>query len=444
VSPSRSPERGHGDREPGIAARRVAIAVLARVDAGAYSHIVLPAVLGRSGLSGRDRALATRLVYGTLRQLPVLDAALEPVCDRALGRLEAPVRAALRLGAYQLAAGWPPHAALAGTVGALGSLRPAARGFVNAVLRRVAAAPPRLDATGADGPPAWLRERMVADLGPEDAARVLRAAARPAAVTLRPNRSRIDPGTLADRLAAAGVRTEPGRLVPEALLVRAGPAEGWRRMVHDGWATPQDEASQAVVALLDARPGERVLEVGAGPGGKATATAERMSQRGLLVAVDRHAGRLRRVVAAAARLDLRVIRPVCADGRALPSPAGTFDRVLVDAPCTGLGSLRRRPELPGRLRPGDPERLGERQRALVTEAARMLRPGGRLVYAVCTYTGPETLGVDAWLAEHHPDLVADGLPPPWRPHGRGGLLLADGDHDGMYALVLARRPGTHR
>jgi 16S rRNA (cytosine967-C5)-methyltransferase len=439
VSPSRSPDRPAAPPSAGrtgVEARRLAIEALVRVERGAYSHILLPAVLERSGLGPRDRALVTRLTYGTLRHRAQLDAAVAACSHRSLRRLEAPVRAALRLGAYQLAAGLPAHAAVSATVTAAASLRPRSRAFVNAVLRRLAAEPPRIGTT--DDLPPWLRDRLAADLGPS-VAQVL-GPPRAATATLRPNPRRTDTAALAERLAAAGVATEAGRLVPEALVVRSGPPAAWRRVVAEGLATPQDEASQAVVALLDPRPGERVLEVGAGPGGKSTAAAERMDDRGVVAACDRHPGRLRRVRDAAVRLGLGAIRPLAGDGRSLPAAAGAFDRVLVDAPCSGLGSWRRRPELVWRLRPDDPERLSLLQRSLVAEAARVLRPGGRLVYAVCTCTAVETLGVDTWLAEHHPELVAEPVAGPWRAHGRGGLLLAGDDHDGMYALVLRRDP----
>ncbi len=438
MSPSRSPDRPAAPPSAGrtgVEARRVAIEVLVRVERGAYSHILLPAALERSGLGQRDRALVTRLTYGTLRHQAQLDPAVAACSHRSLHRIEAPVRAALRLGAYQLAVGVPAHAAVSATVAAAASLHPRSRPFVNAVLRRLAAGPPRIGTTD-DDLPAWVRDRLAADLGPA-AADVL-GPPRAATATLRPNPRRTDPAVLADRLAAAGVATEAGRLVPEALVVRSGPAAAWRTIVAEGLATPQDEASQAVVALLDPRPGERVLEVGAGPGGKCTAAAERMDDRGIVAACDRHQGRLRRVRGAAERLGLGAIRPLAGDGRSLPLAAGAFDRVLVDAPCSGLGSWRRRPELVRRLRPDDPERLSVLQRALVAEAARVVRPGGRLVYAVCTCTAVETLGVDAWLAEHHPALVAEPVPGPWRTHGRGGLLLPGDDHDGMYALVLRR------
>jgi 16S rRNA (cytosine967-C5)-methyltransferase len=195
--------------------------------------------------------------------------------------------------------------------------------------------------------------------------------------------------------------------------------------------------------VLDAQPGERVLDVASAPGGKATATAERMQGGGLVVAADLHPGRVRSVARASARLDLSgTIAPLVADGRALPVRDGAFDRVLLDAPCSGLGVLRRRPDARWRVKPGDVRDLAALQCALLETAARAVRPGGSLVYAVCTLSDEETRGVDGWARTNLTDFVAAPRPaPPWRPHGGGAILLpADAGTDGMFVLRLVRNP----
>ena len=441
---------------PGVAARALAIEALVRVEAGGYSNLVLPGLLRSSGLDERDRAFVTELVYGTLRAQGQTDFLLAEASKRPLPKLDAPVRAALRLATHQLLAGVPPHAAVGPAVGALAgwksppSVRHAA-GYANAVLRHVADAGPSWAFPDTDDPeavavrtshPRWLVDLLRRDLG-ADAEAVLASANIPPAVTLRPNRLRTTPDALTAELGTTGAEVEPGSLVPEARLVRGAGDLGRLPAVVEGRATPQDQASQAVAIAVGARPGERILDLAAAPGGKATAMAEAMGDEGLVVAADVNPGRAARVRDAATRLGLGSVQVLAADGRHLPlrpggDPPGGFDRVLLDAPCSGLGVLRRRPEARWRLDPSDIDRLAALQRELFTEAVSRTRPGGLLVYSVCTFAREETLDIDTWAAETFPGLT--GLPapgPPWRPHGRGALLLPTAaGTDGMFLLRL--------
>jgi 16S rRNA (cytosine967-C5)-methyltransferase len=369
-------------------ARAVALDVLDRIDGeGAYANLALPAALDRSGLDGRDRGFATDLVYGTTRMRRACDF----LVDRFLARpVEPGVRNALRLGAYQLVfAGVAPHAAVGETV----AVAPRkARGLVNAVLRRVAETPVNWpdDATRLSVPD-WMAELLAADLGPGDAAAALAAMNEPATVAERP----------------------------------------------DGYV--QDPASQQVAEAVGVAPGERVLDVCAAPGGKATALA---AAGGWVVAADARPGRAGLVAANAARLRLGDrVAVVAADGTAPPWRPGSFDRVLVDAPCSGLGTLRRRADLRWRVEPEAVERLAALQGRLLAAAADLVRPGGALVYAVCTLTAAESTGVDAGLASRRPDLVpADTPGGPWRPWGRGAILLPQAaGTDGMCLFRYTRR-----
>jgi 16S rRNA (cytosine967-C5)-methyltransferase len=441
----------------------VAIEALVRVDAGAYSNLVLPGLLRASALDGRDRALVTDLVYGTLRHRGQVDHLLASASHRPLPELDAPVRAALRLGVYQLLSGVAPHAAVGATVGALaGWSSPAtvrrAAPYANAVLRRVGAlGPPWPWPAGDDADavavrtshPRWIVELLRRDLG-ADAEAVLASANEPPEVTLRPNPLRTTPEALTAELAATpGVDVKSGRLVPSSVLVRGGGDLARLPAVAEGRATPQDQASQAVAAAVAARPAERILDLAAAPGGKATALAEAIGDDGLVVAVDLRPGRVARVRDAARRLGLRSVQVVAADGRRLPfrhpedsgDPGGWFDRVLLDAPCSGLGVLRRRPEARWRLDPSAIERSAALQRELLTTAVSRLRPGGLLVYSVCTLTREETLEIDAWAERAFRDLDRQPVPgPPWRAHGRGALLLPTAaGSDGMFLLLLRRR-----
>jgi 16S rRNA (cytosine967-C5)-methyltransferase len=349
--------------------RRVALDALERIDVdGAYANLVLPAALARSGLPDRDRRFVTDLVYGTTRMRRACDA----LVDRFLSRPPVPrVRSALRLGAYQLAfAGVPPHAAVAETV----TVTPrSARGLVNAILRRVADTPLDWpdDATRLSVPD-WLLARLTDDLGADEA------------------------------IAAVEAMNDAPTVTERA----------------DGYI--QDEASQQVAALVEATPVDHVLDLCAAPGGKATALA---ATGAWVVAADVRPNRVALIRRNAQRLDTPLAL-VTAEGTAPPWRPASFDAVLVDAPCSGLGTLRRRPDLRWRVDEKGIDRLAALQQRLVDAAAELVRPGGRLLYSVCTLTAAESTGVDRHLAATRPDLAP--LPPPgapWREWGRGALLL---------------------
>ncbi len=428
------------------ASRAIAVDALVRVEAGAYSHILLPELLRKQPLDPRDRAFVTELVYGTLRRQRTLDHLLARVSSRPIASLDPGVRAALRVGVYQLYAGSSPHAAVGETVGVVAER---ARGFANGVLRSVSRlGPPWPLPTGdsvhaigtRESHPDWIVQTFADELGMEAARATLALDNEPPAVTLRVNPMRTTRAEATDELRASGIEVDDGTLVPHALVVRHTGDLGALAAVRAGRVSPQDQASQAVVAALDPQPGERVLDVAAAPGGKAAAAAEAMRDDGVVVAADLHPARVRTVARAVERLGLRTVAPIAADGRDLPVRDATFDRVLLDAPCSGLGVLRRRPDARWRVQPHDVTQLAELQRALLTSAARAVRPGGRLVYSVCTLTRLETIAVDAFAASELPELVAcEPAAEPWRPHGRGALLAPSAaGTDGMFVLVLER------
>ena len=427
-------------------ARAIAAEALARIDDGAFAHILVPELLRKHDLESRDRAFVTELVYGTVRMRRALDHLLTRWASRPLDSLDPEVRVALRLGAFQLFAGVSPHAAVGETV-ALVPER--ARGFSNGVLRSLSRAGPPWSLPQGDGVmavgvrtshPDWIVQTFIDELGRADALATLALDNEPPAVTLRVNPMRTTTEAATAELLALGVDVEPATLVPGALLVRHTGDLGTLELVRDGRVTPQDQGSQAVVAALDPQPGERVLDVAAAPGGKAMAAAERMHDNGTVVAADVHQARVRTVMRAASRCALASVVPLVADGRRLPLVDASFDRVLVDAPCTGLGVLRRRADARWRVRPRDVTELAALQRELLAAAARAVRPGGRLVYSVCTLTSLETVGVDAFAASELPEFVAVTQPgDPWRRHGRGALLVPSAARtDGMFVLVLER------
>ena len=366
-------------------ARQVAFDVLVRVDSGgAYANVALPAALKKADLDERDRAFATELVYGVTRRRRALDWVLDAFLVAAP---PAPARAALRMGAYQIVElGTPAYAAVSATV----SVAPRKhRALVNAVLRRVADA----------GPPDW----------PDDPTRL----SYPDWIV----------DTLSDDLGRSTTLT--------ALETMNDPARLHRR--QDGYM--QDLSSQFVVDAIDVQAGDLVADLCAAPGGKATGLEARGAT---VIACDSHQGRAGLLEANRSALGAASMAVVAADGRHPPLRPGRFDAVLVDAPCSGLGTLRRRPDARWRIEPSDVARLVELQLALLDSAATLLRPGGELVYSVCTLTSAETLEV---AAEVSADAGLQPLPPPpapWQSHGCGAMLLPDADHDGM-ALFRWRR-----
>ncbi len=421
--------------------RGIALAALLRINDGAYAHLALPEELRRTNFSTRDRGFVTELVYGTLREQRSLDRALRKHCRRDLDELDLDVLVALRLGAYQLAHGVSPHAAVGETV----SLVPEkVRGVVNAVLRSLqdGGIPDPHEPRYVRGSyPRWIVEDLDAAYGEDDVTATLATMNSPPFSTLRVHPTRATPESVSAEVEAAGGTVERGVLLPDALTVRGAGDLMLLDAVSDGRASVQDQASQAVARILDAQPGERVLDVAAAPGGKATALAELMSDRGLVAAGDLHGGRVRTIVRGAQRLDLHAIAPYVADGRRLPFIDGGFDRVLLDAPCSGLGVLRRRPDARHRVTRELIAQVAELQRQLLVEAARVTRPGGVLVYSVCTLSRAETVGIDWFANSELPDFEAlDPPEAPWRRAGRGAILLPHvAGTDGMFVLRLRRR-----
>jgi 16S rRNA (cytosine967-C5)-methyltransferase len=370
-----------------ITARALAANVLGRIERdGAYANLVLNAELDRSGLSPADRRFVTDLVYGATRMRRACDA----LVDRFVSAPPDPAtRTLLRLGAYQLEfGGVAAHAAVGETVG-LAPKR--TRGFVNAVLRKVATTPMVWPSEMARlSYPDWIGELLIAQLGADDAMAALARMNAAPPVTVR----------------------------------------------DDGYV--QDESSQWVAAAVEAVPGEIVLDTCAAPGGKATA----MAAAGVaVVAADMRPGRVGLIAQNAARLGLTDgpgFEVVAADATAPPFVDASFDAVLVDAPCSGLGALRRRPDARWRVQPSDITQLAALQRRMLAASAPLVRPGGRLVYSVCTLTAAESID--------HPvpdGFVVDERPPAlgrWRPFGHGwGVLPQDADTDGM-VIVRYRRP----
>lgn len=415
----------------------------------------------------RDRGLVTELATGTLRWMAALDYVIVRASGRPTSRLDPEVLAVLRLGAYQLlyldripaSAAVNESVTLAKRVG-----KASASGLVNAVLRRLAksAGTPLLPTAPGPGAsraeqiaylsvtgshPVWLVERWLDRVGLARAEAWTRFNNQAPALTLRANRRRITAEALGLRLAELGVATAPTRWARDGLSVVSGnPLR--TPLVEEGLFVVQDEASQLVAEFVSARPDERVLDACAAPGGKTTALAAETTEPGLVVAGELGAPRvalLHRLLRAAGAERVRIVRHDLRQAPFLP----VFDCVLVDAPCSGLGTVRRDPEIRWRRHPDDLSRMAALQRALLEGAAGVVRAGGRLVYATCSSEPEENDAVvHAFLGDHpefesvHPETrgsVRDELRAVMTPEG---WLTTTPDEHGLelfFAATLQRR-----
>ncbi len=442
-------------------ARTIAFRVLVRVDAqGAFASLALDAELKAAGrLDRREIALATELAYGTLRRQIALDHALAQVSSRPLDSLEPPVRAALRLGAYQLHhTRVAPHAAINESVDLAKRERHShGAGYVNAVLRALtrtqASAEPRAetDPIGAlaleTSHPRWLVERWAAWIGFDEAAALCRANDAAAPTQLRVSLPKASRDEAAARLLADDkAQTEPTRRSPSGLVLVEGPPQSQLRSRAAGLVQAQDEGAQIVSLYADPPRGGRILDLCAAPGGKTCHLAELAGPEARVIAVDLSERKLDEVRAAAKRMSLPI--DAHAADATLPLPfadEASFDLVLLDAPCSGLGTLRRHPELKTRRQPNDFASLVTLQAALLDRAQRYVRPGGHLVYAVCTLSAEECeRQIDSFLErapqfKRDPPNVADKA---WADcvDARGHLVTLPHRHgtDGFFAARLRR------
>jgi len=418
-------------------ARRAAYVVLRRVfEQGAYADRALRKIA--EGLDARDRAFATQLAYGAVQRRGTLDHVVGRLANRPVERLDPPVAAALRLGLFQIVYldGVPDHAAVDEAVEIVKADAPRAAGLVNAVLRRATDEAPGLVAALTDDTPEhaairhsvpeWLARQWFTELGDGEARALLAACNEPAEHALRANTLVL---TARELRAALPVPAHLGPEPAEAVVVDAPFDAHGSPLFAAGAMLPQSRASQLVAHAVDPRPGQRILDLCAAPGGKTTHLAALTGDRGEIVAVERHAGRADALRATAARMHARSVAVVHGDAAAFAAPGAPFDRVLIDPPCSGLGTLRSRPDLRWRASPDSIAALAAEQRAIADAGANALAPGGRLVYSTCTLSAAENeRQIDA-LLERRPDLRLD--------HTRTTLPHRDGT-DGFFIAALIR------
>jgi 16S rRNA (cytosine967-C5)-methyltransferase len=399
---------------PVSTARSAAFAILRRVEEeAAYASVLLAAI--DEEMRADDRALCYELVMGCLRWQLWLDHLIEHYARRSAASLDAPVRRALRLGLYQLRflTRIPASAIVNESVNLVYAARVrSAAGFVNAVLRRALREPDFDPATLAtEDPlarlsietshPLWLIERWADAFGLEETRAFARANNEAPPVAFRLSKSGADEAGALEKLKNAGAVLTPSLIAPDAWRIE-GASGALRELAQQGAVYLQDEASQLVAHVLDAQSHERVLDACAAPGSKTTHIAGRATALRLLVAGDVHLHRLQTVREACARLSVKQAALVAYDATAaLPFAERVFERVLVDAPCTGTGTLRRNPEIRWRITTADVAELAARQRRILSNAAQMVAPGGRLVYSTCSVEPEENeVVVEAFLREH--------------------------------------------
>jgi 16S rRNA (cytosine967-C5)-methyltransferase len=447
-------------------ARRAAYLALHAVTSGRSD---LPDALARTRerlAEHRDQALAASMATGTLRWMGALDALLEAFGRRPISRLDPEVLDILRLGAFQLLHldRVPARAVIDDGVELVREHRKSsASGFVNAVLRRIDRERDALPLPGrpSDGSgaaaldylsvtlshPRWFAERRLRSLGFDAAEAWARFDNSPAPVTLRVNTLKTTREALVAALAAHDVTVEAARFSPDGLVVVSGQPMACR-LFEQGWFFVQDEASQLVALATGARPGERVLDACASPGGKTVAMAAAMQDRGAIIAGDLRGRRVELLRDAVLRSGARSVHVTRLDAATLPFDAA-FDLVLLDAPCSGLGTIRRDPEIRWRRTEADLPVLAAAQRVLIESAAGTVKPGGRLVYATCSSEREENEAVvEAFLADHPTFAVRPVELRGTAPAGSVPLVTPAGylrtrpdQHqlEGFFAAILHRR-----
>jgi 16S rRNA (cytosine967-C5)-methyltransferase len=419
-------------------ARRAAFDILRRVNDGAFSSVLLAA--DEPKLKPSDRALTHEIVLGVLRWQFWLDKTIEHFSRRRVESLDLSVRVALRMGLYQLRflSRIPPSAAVNESVNLVrGAKLSSAAAFVNAVLRRAIREADYDPASEAQDPleklaietshPAWLIDRWTRSFGPIEAASLARANNEIPPTAFRVVHTRGDEDQIIQHLTAAGASIERSSIAQDAFRV-SGTTAALRDLSASGQIYLQDEASQLVAEMLDARPGDRVLDLCAAPGGKTTLIADRAADNVWIIAADRSATRMPTITTTAALHQLHSIKPVLLDaGDTLPFAPRSFDRILVDAPCSGTGTLRRNPEIRWRLSDDDIANFAVAQKQFLRNAAVVLKPGGRLVYSTCSVEREENEEVIDNFLSAHPDFTVKKTLRTW-PHREGS--------DGFFIAVL--------
>lgn len=436
-------------------ARSLALEVLLAVEKEkAYAGLVLQ----KATLPERELRLATELAYGTLREQSLLDFWLERGTGKSVEKLTAPVRCNLRLALYQCAflASIPNRAAVDQAVELARKFSPKAVKFVNWALRAILRQkepfilPPEDNSLSylaiRFSHPTWLVKLWLEQLGPEVTRGLLEANQNQAPLTIRTNTLRIEPQELAQTLEEEGIQTVASSFLAEAFEVKGG-RPGATAAFGQGLFLIQSEASQLISHLLAPKAGERVLDLAAAPGSKTTHLAQLMENQGQILACDLYAHRLKLVEENCQRLGINIVKTLCIDGREIKSRVeAPFAKVLLDAPCSGLGVMRGKPDLRWHKSPEEISQLPQLQKELLAAAASVTAPGGELCYSTCTINKAENQEVVAEFLAAHPDFellpISPRLPQKARaklPEG-DTLQLLPSEHglDGFFFALFKR------
>lgn len=446
-SVSNAAEKRHVSVAP---ARLAAFDILRRVDAGAYASILLASA--EEKLEPRDRALCHELVMGVLRFQLWLDHSIEHFAERPVARLDLAVKLALRLGLYQLRflTRIPHSATVNESVNLVRRARVrSAESFVNAVLRRASRELEFDPAAAIEDPierlaistshPRWLIERWIKAFGRNEAESLATANNQPAPVAFRVVR-RDAAGKILEQLRAAGTTLEASQIADDAWRLQGG-GQLAQELARAGKIYFQDEASQMVAQILDAQPGDQVLDVCAAPGSKTSQIAATAAVS--VWAGDIHLHRIETVRQALHTQGLTNVGCLVLDGESgLPFSEGTFDRVLVDAPCSGTGTLRHNPEIRWRISAADVQELANQQQKILGNAALVVKPGGRLIYSTCSVEPEENEGVVTDFLARSRDFAPVTLSVPERLKGSTNTARTwphRDDTDGFFVAAFARR-----
>lgn len=411
-------------------ARELAVEILDRIELkGEYAEPLLDAALSGDGIPNpHDRALLTELIYGTLRMRGRMDWIIASLYKGDAAALSAPVPNILRTGLYQLlfTDRIPHFAAVNEAVGIAKKERPAAAGLVNAILRNALrekeniawpemAKDPGKAIAVLHSHPRWLVERWLDRYGIDETIAICRENNRMPEPVVRVNSLKASRDEAITTLAAEKILAGKTRHCADGLFLSTAIGLRETAAFRNGLIRVQDEASQLVSRLVRPQPGERLLDLCAGAGGKTLHLASLMENRGEITAVDLHPDKLHLLAAEAGRLGVTIVTPHAGNAATLPEGfSGAFDRVLLDAPCSGLGTLRRNPEIRWRIVTAELERSMSLQKRLLRKAAECVKPGGRLVYSVCTVTPEENESVVAELLAARPEfnrVTPEGIPP---------------------------------
>ncbi|NLM53033.1 MAG: 16S rRNA (cytosine(967)-C(5))-methyltransferase RsmB [Firmicutes bacterium] len=441
-------------------ARTAAFLALTKIEEeGAFTNLALSDVFAKHHIQGRDKGLATEITYGVVTYKLTLDWLIEQITGRPAEKLDRPVLLVLRIGFYQLfyLDRIPAPAIVHTTVELVKKTKKRALApFVNGVMRGALRKKNRLPWPSRQNDlltylslvyshPSWMVKRWLARMTEAETEALLQANNTAPAVSLRVNNLRTQREQLLESLARAGLEVKPSQIIPEGVLLTKGGGQLTQLPAYQkGLFHLQSESAMLVSRILDPAPGSKVLDACSAPGGKTTHLAALMKNQGEIIALDIFAHRLQLVELNAKRLGAKIIKTKLLDAQLLePEHFGLFDHILLDVPCSGLGVIRRKPDIKWRRREEEIKELAKTQKNLLDKAAAVLKRGGTLVYSTCTNEPEETSEVIKDFLARHPDFtpveLANYLPASWHKESNTpGIQLYPHLHgiDGFYIVKL--------